>query len=401
MPAGHTPETDLKSCSGAYPRSAELTDALTFPNGRVASGRAFVSAMTNSMSALDGTMTRNHAAFLRARLDRGAGWGGVTTCAAYVRPEGQCWDRQLGICSDPHERSLALVREVSLSEPAGLSSSPQPLLVVQLHHGGSRAPGRFAWDGWSVGPVSRDWPSAPGTGLGKGVRALSTREVESLVQAFADAAVRAERAGVDGCEIHGAHGYLLTQFLSKTLNDRRDRYGGPLLRDRSRFLLDIVRAVRSATGPHFVLGVRLSPLSYADVQGITLEETQLLTQLLDGAGVDFIHYSAWDFRRSYVDTTDGTKGAQHLIDAICSWKSVLKKCISGGIWTRADADWCLRSGMDFVQIGRAALRHPNWPVAAAAHFVPERPPHRPQDLKAAGLDEHFIAYMRRWDGFVS
>lgn len=376
-----------------------LSDPLEFPNGRRAPGRAFVSAMTNFMSDRDGALSAPHAAFLNMRLN--GAWGGVTTCAAFVRGDGQCWDRQLGLCTDAHENALAQWLDRSgEGRSTGSEPSERPLLLIQLHHGGSRAHSRFCSGGLPVGPVAGDWSSAERAEGRKEVRPLSTREVESLILDFAHAAARAERAGFNGCEIHGAHGYLLTQFLSSTHNRRRDRYGGPMLHDRARMLLEIVHAIRSMTRPDFVLGVRLSPLSYGDVQGISLEETQELTTILDRAGADFIHYSAWDARRPARGDPSGS-GPPFLIDSIGAWKTRLKKSVSGGIWTRQDAEWCFRSGIDFVQVGRAALRHPDWPMTAAAHFQPKRPPYPAHELSAAGLDKNFIDYMRRWDGFVT
>lgn len=375
-----------------------FSSPLLFPNGRRAPGRAFVSAMTNSMSGLDGSMTQQHAEFLKMRLN--GSWGGVTTCATYVRGDGQCWERQLGLCSDAHEQALTLCQDLAHEAPPRSSVAPEkPLFLIQLHHGGSRAQAHFCPNDLPVGPVPEDWSSSVHAEGRKLVRTLSTREVERLIQDFALSAARAERAGLNGCEIHGAHGYLLTQFLSRTHNRRRDRYGGPMLCDRARMLLEIVHAIRSTTRSDFVVGVRLSPLSYSDVQGITLEETQELTTMLDSAGTDFIHYSAWDARRPARE--EPSSCTPLLIDCIASWKTKLKKSISGGIWTREDAEWCLRSGLDFVQVGRAALGHPDWPRAAGEHSQPKRPPFTVPELSAAGLDAHFIAYMRRWNGFVT
>src|SRR5690606_35508424 len=110
---------------------------------------------------------------------------------------------------------------------------------------------------------------------------------------FRDAAVRARRAGFDGVELHGAHGYLLSQFLSATMNRREDAWGGSF-ENRARLMREVVRAVRAAVPASFLVGVRLSPEDYFTARGLDLDENVTLAGLLADDGMDFLHLSLWD-----------------------------------------------------------------------------------------------------------
>jgi 2,4-dienoyl-CoA reductase (NADPH2) len=127
--------------------------------------------------------------------------------------------------------------------------------------------------------------------------AMSKQEIQMVVQQFAEGARRAREAGLDGVELHGANGYLITQFLSSGINDRTDEYGGSL-ENRARFLLDIVKAVREKVGNDFHFQVKISAVDYNDAlfpwekPGNTLEESIQICQWLEAAGVDAIHVSA-------------------------------------------------------------------------------------------------------------
>ena len=119
--------------------------------------------------------------------------------------------------------------------------------AIQLHHAGYRSPSDLV-------PV----PVGPSDDLETGARALTLDEVVELREDFILAALRAQRAGFDGAELHGAHGYVLAQFLSAEDNRRTDEYGGDLV-GRSRLLREVVSGIRSRCGEDFQLGLRLSP----------------------------------------------------------------------------------------------------------------------------------------------
>jgi 2,4-dienoyl-CoA reductase-like NADH-dependent reductase (Old Yellow Enzyme family) len=125
---------------------------------------------------------------------------------------------------------------------------------------------------------------------------MTTAQIHEVVDAFAKGARRAQKAGADGVELHGANGYLITQFLSSAINDRRDEYGGDL-QNRARFVLDIVKAIRAEVGRDFHLQMKISAVEYNDAllrdegKGNTLEDSIQVCRWLEAAGVDAIHVS--------------------------------------------------------------------------------------------------------------
>ena len=127
--------------------------------------------------------------------------------------------------------------------------------------------------------------------------AMTQEQIDEVVGAFARAAHRVREAGLDGVEIHGANGYLFTQFLSSAANDRKDAYGGSL-ENRARLLLDVVRAIRAEVGPDFHIQVKISATEYGNAffpwaaKGNTIEDSVQVCRWLEEAGADAIHVSA-------------------------------------------------------------------------------------------------------------
>jgi 2,4-dienoyl-CoA reductase-like NADH-dependent reductase (Old Yellow Enzyme family) len=125
---------------------------------------------------------------------------------------------------------------------------------------------------------------------------MTTAQIRDAVTEFAQGARRARQAGADGVELHGANGYLITQFLSSAINDRKDEYGGDL-QNRARFVLDIVRAIRAEVGRDFHLQMKISAIEYNNAllddegTGNTLEDSIQVCRWLETAGVDAIHVS--------------------------------------------------------------------------------------------------------------
>lgn len=201
-------------------------------------------------------------------------------------------------------------------------------------------------------------------------RALTADEVRSLVADFGAAAARAQKAGLDGVEIHAGHGYLIHQFLSANDNFRTDEYGGSL-ENRMRFLLEIIGAIRSACGEDFPISVRLSSSEFLDVIGImkgnTVEETARIAAACEKAGADFINVSAGTHftGNTIVEPTSYEQG----------WKvglaAEIKKHVSVPVAATSvfrDPEFCeqtLADGLiDFIAMGRSWLADPEWGVKA-------------------------------------
>jgi 2,4-dienoyl-CoA reductase-like NADH-dependent reductase (Old Yellow Enzyme family) len=225
---------------------------------------------------------------------------------------------------------------------------------------------------------------------------MTTDEIATAIDDFIAAARRAERAGFDGVEIHGAHGYLVCQFLSPEINRRSDGYGGSL-EGRSRFLFEIVDGVRAACGKHFSLGVRLSPERF----GLRLDGIRAVAErLMREARVDYLDLSLWDIFKEPND--DPFKGRSLLSYFTELNRGPVRLGAAGKLSTGADAARALDAGLDFVVIGRAAILHHDFPARVAANpaFEPVGLPVSADYLRAEGLGEPFIGYMRTWKGFV-
>jgi len=193
-------------------------------------------------------------------------------------------------------------------------------------------------------------------------RELGTDEVEAIVKKFVDAAIRARTAGYDGIELHGAHGYLISQFMSASANHRKDRYGGDLLK-RMAFPLEIIQGIRKELGTDYPILFRISAEEFIE-GGRTLDESKKAAKLLEEAGV------------SVLDVTAGTYGSMRtMIEPMSygeAWKihlaESIKKVVSipvigvGVIRSPHVAEELLEKGkVDFVALGRAMLADPYWP----------------------------------------
>jgi 2,4-dienoyl-CoA reductase-like NADH-dependent reductase (Old Yellow Enzyme family) len=208
--------------------------------------------------------------------------------------------------------------------------------------------------------------------------------------------VRSQRAGFDGVELHGAHGYLICQFLSSELNQRTDQYGGSL-ENRARVLMSIVDGVRESCGPDFILGVRLSPERFGMR---TAEIKQLFGWLVTSNKVDLIDMSLWDV---FGDCADPDFAGKKLLDQFVSLeRGNVMLTVAGKIHTPADVQRVLDAGVDIVTLGRAAILHHDYPqkMQADAGFSPRTLPVTEAVLAQEGLSPAFIGYMKNWKGFV-
>jgi 2,4-dienoyl-CoA reductase-like NADH-dependent reductase (Old Yellow Enzyme family) len=352
-----------------------LFESLTFRTGLRAQNRVVLAPMTNKQSHADGSISDTELAWLCSRAD--GGFGTVMTCAAHVAKDGQGWPGELGVFDDA--LLPGLTRLAAGLRTRGAAS------IVQIFHGGLRAdPAVTGTMPWSASEAD-------------GVRAATPDDLARVVSQFASAALRAKAAGFDGVELHGAHGYLFTQFLSVVQNRRTDDWGGPL-DNRARLLRQAVRAVRAAVGPEFTVGVRLSPEDFGNARGLDLDESLQAARWLVDDGIDFLHLSLWQALQPTTKRPD-----RH---ALPLFREVVPPDVAvlaaGAIWTRDEAQRVLSLGADGVVLGRSAIINRDWPLRARDRgWEPRRPPVRIEELHDAGVGPAFAEYMRSWKGFVS
>ena len=367
----------MNPASSAAPSS--LFSPLTFRNGARAKNCIALAPMTNLQSHPDGSLSDAELQWLVRRA--AGGFGIVITCAAHVTLDGQGWPGELGIYADHLLPGLTRLATALREHEA--------LPLVQLFHGGVRAPQKVT----GVQPVSAsEIPGEP-----EAPRAASEADIERILAAFTDAARRAHKAGFAGVELHGAHGYLFGQFLSATLNRRRDGWGGSLA-GRARLLRRATQAVRAAVPDSFLVGVRISPEDFGNAQGLDLDENLTLAGWLAEDGIDFLHVSLWDAQRNTKKRPD--EHPLPLFRRACP--ADVQLMVAGSIWTAAEAEDLRARGASIVALARAAIINPDWPKQAAEpSWQPRRPPVRTDELRERALSPVFIDYLRNRKGFIA
>ncbi|MCF8587300.1 NADH:flavin oxidoreductase [Gordonia liuliyuniae] len=355
----------------------DLGSPLTFPHGPSWPNRLALAPLTNMQSNDDGTLHDDEYDWLVRRAQ--GEFGLVMTCAAHVSRAGQAFRGQLGVSDDTHLRGLWRLAD-GIRDAGAVSS-------VQLQHGGRRSDTQL-----SGLPVVAPWDD-----VDKGATALSTEGVEEAVQDFIDSAIRAETAGFDGVEVHGAHGYLIGQFLDARRNDRTDRYGGSAS-NRFRIVHEVVAGIRQATSPDFQLGLRLSPERY----GVALDEARALArEVLASGDLDYLDMSMWDvFKQPHEERHHG-----RLIDYFTDLpRGRTRLGVAGKILDGAGARQCLDRGADFVLIGTAAILHHDFArqVIADPDYRSLKQPVPAAHLTNEAVGPRFLDYLAtNWDDFVS
>ena len=355
---------------------SNLFQPLQFKSGSSLKNRFMLAPLTNTQSHADGRLSDDEYHWLTMRAK--GGFGLTMTCAAHVQAVGQGFPGQLGIFGDEHLEGLTRLAQGIKNENS--------LAVVQLHHAGMRSPAEL------IGQA----PVCPSDHPETGATGLSTAAVEQLIEDFICAAERAEKAGFDGGEIHGAHGYILAQFLSGTINQRQDQFGGSI-ENRMRPITEIIEGVRSRCRPDFLLGLRLSPERF----DVHLPDIIEVAKVILAAGkIDFLDMSLWDSFKEPED--EAFKGCSLLSYFTELERGDVALGMAGKLRNPDEVNRAMAAGIDFIMLGRAAILHHDFPLQMQADqdFTPVRNPVSADYLRAEGLGEAFITYMSGWKGFV-
>ncbi|PHS73445.1 MAG: NADH:flavin oxidoreductase / NADH oxidase [Cycloclasticus sp.] len=343
--------------------------------------RIMISPMCTYQAELDGKAHETHLVHYGQFALGGAGL--IMTEATAVEARGRISAGDLGLWSD--EQVPAIKRVVDFVHQQGSK------MGVQLAHAGIKASTRPPWDGnsfldnsdaekgakpWqTVGPtdepLAADWPTP---------MALSISDIETLVEAWGAAAARANTAGFDVLEIHGAHGYLISEFLSPLTNTRTDEYGGE--QGRTRLACEVVEAVRANWPEHKPLFFRMSVIEGVDI-GWSLDDSIKLAKRLKTLGVDLIDCSSGGVIGMHGKyAIPRTPGYQvFLADAIRSQARIQVSAV-GLITQPNQAEAILQASQtDIIALGREALNNPYWPRHAAQVF---------------NADEHFENWPQRY-----
>ena len=371
----------------------KLENKIIFPCGISMKNAFMLAPLTNTQSHENGCLSDDEFNWLTLRSK--GGFGMTMSCASHVQSIGKGFPGQLGIYDDMHIDGLKRLTDQIKSFDS--------LAVAQLHHAGMRSPEE----------IIGERPVCPSSDDETNSRELSLDEVKRLRDDFIFAAIRAKKSGYDGVEIHGAHGYILCQFLSSTINKREDEYGGSL-DNRSRIILEIINGIRQECGKKFLLGVRLSPERF----GMKLDEIKsICKKIISMQKIDFIDMSLWDcfkypdnfskedpnlekiMNPEKIEKNLKKTLLEHFTDL--DFKNVLLT-VAGNIRTGKDVHKIIGAGVDFAAIGRAAIVHHDFPkkVLNKPAFEPLNLPVSKAHLKNEGVSDKFIEYLRFFKGFV-
>ncbi len=346
-----------------------LFTPLSLPNGQVLKNRIAKAAMEESMAEAGQLPGASMQRLYRRWAEGGAGL--LITGNVMVAPDAMTGPGGLVLeAGTPLAPYRAWAEAVHGTQPEGAK------VWMQINHPGRQVFAALGNPGWA--------PSAVPLAMGKHgklfapVQALSAEQIAAIVQRFADTARAAEAAGFDGVQVHAAHGYLISQFLSPLSNRRTDAWGGTV-EGRAKLLIDVLRAVRAAVQPGFAVGVKLNS---ADFQrgGFSEDDARAVVGLLNAEGVDLLELSGGSYESPAMQgrTADGRTLAReaYFLDFArdLATTATMPVMTTGGIGRRAVAEAVLASGIDVVGLGTALAMQPDLPRQwAQAEAVAPRP----------------------------
>jgi 2,4-dienoyl-CoA reductase-like NADH-dependent reductase (Old Yellow Enzyme family) len=334
-----------------------LTDSLTLPNGVVLANRLVKAATSEHLATRLGAPTRQLIEAYRALISSGTG----LLISGNVMVDGAALEASRNVVIED-DRDLA-----ALQDWAQVTQGSDAKLILQLSH-----PGRQTMRGMSVAGRRQDVvaPSAVALAVGGGLafrapRELAESEIEDVIARFATAAGVAARAGFAGVEIHAAHGYLISQFLSPLVNRRTDNWGGTL-ENRMRLLLEIVRAVDAATPESFIVAVKMNS---ADFQrgGFGRDDAIGVARALEAAGIDLLEISGGTYENATMISGRPQRASTAAREAYFiefaeefATELTIPLMLSGGFRSRAGMIAALESGVDLIGLARPITHDPDF-----------------------------------------
>lgn len=327
-----------------------LFTPITLPNGTTIKNRFFKSAMSEGMGTRDFQPKKNIATLYKRWAEGGTGL--IITGNIMVDPKGTA--EPGNIVFDKNSNMEILKNWAKQGQQHGAK------VMVQLNHPGKQAPKTIAKE--TVAPSAVPL----GNGLNKlfsTPRALTTSEVEELVQKFVTSAKVAKEAGFSGVQIHAAHGYLISQFLSPHDNRRTDKYGGSL-ENRMRFLKEIYLGMREELGKDFTIGIKINSTDFKE-DGLTEEDSLETIVELANLGLDFVEISGGTYERPAMMGAT-SKSTNQVFFAEYSKKLKQKieipVIVTGGIRSINAMNTLLNDNTtDFIGIARPLTIDPNIP----------------------------------------
>jgi 2,4-dienoyl-CoA reductase-like NADH-dependent reductase (Old Yellow Enzyme family)/thioredoxin reductase len=319
--------------------------------------RIVMPPMCSRLSTPEGYVTKEQVDYYAARARGGVGM--IIVEYSYIQKGGKSAYSQLGVFDDWCINGLSRLAEAI--KRGGATA------VLQICHGGRQTTPVLTGGILPVAPSAIPCKFMSSL-IGKTnfCREMTIEEIQETIEAFGEAARRAQAAGFDGVEFHGAHGYLLASFLSPYTNKRPDLYGGSLA-NRAQVPLEAVKNARAKVGPDFPIQYRFSGDEFVE-GGLTLEETRKFARLLEEAGVNALHVTGTNFETMHKQEPPMYIERGNLIHLAQGIKEVVNIPVIGvgGIVDPRDADMYLQEGKaDLIAMGRALIADPELPNKAA------------------------------------
>lgn len=318
-------------------------------NGLSLANRFVYSATWDGRADDNGFCTQRNIDMLVERIRGGVGL--IVTGMAFVKPEGKAAPWQLAVCGDEFIDGLAKM--------TGAIHDVRGKVVLQLAHGGCYAPSALTGHE-EVGPSAND------TDIFPQCREMTLYEIDQVVEAFGKAANRAKKAGFDGVQLHAAHGYLLSEFLSPFFNKRTDNYGGSI-ENRARILLEAFQAVRNEVGEEYPVLVKINSEDFVE-GGLTIGEMLEVCVMLERAGVDAIEmsggtiFASGAYSSCRMGALDSPEKEVYYKDAAVRYKEKISVplLLVGGIRSPEVSETLVIEGLtDYVSLCRPLIREPN------------------------------------------
>lgn len=345
-----------------------LFTPLTLPNGTSLPNRIAKAAMEENMCDANHAPSAALLRLYQAWADGGAGL--ILTGNVMVDRRAMTGPGGVVLEDDSHLDQFKQWAQVARSGGAQV--------WMQISHPGRQMMAALGQETWSASAVPLDMGNL--SNKFSVPKAMTAADIHEIAQRFVRTAQLAEQAGFNGVQIHAAHGYLLSQFLSPLCNQRQDAWGGSL-ENRARLLVDIVKAVRAAVAPQFAVAVKLNS---ADFQrgGFSLQDAHQVVQMLNALNIDVIEVSGGSYEAPAMQgqARDGRTLAREAYFLEFAQDMValanMPLMVTGGIRRKAVADKVVRSGVALVGIATALAINPSLPKAwrAGQDVAPELSP---------------------------
>ncbi len=326
-----------------------LFEAFSFPNGMTLRNRLVMAPMTTWSANADATVSDQELAWYRARA---GAVGLVLTGCTHVTENGVGFTHEFAAYDDRYIPGLS-----QLAQAAKSGGAPA---VLQIFHAGNKAVHGLIPGGHMVSASATKATPGPFNDGQHSSRALDHDEILAVIRAFGEATRRAIEAGFDGVELHGAHGFLIQNFLSPLYNQRTDEWGGSL-ENRLRFPLAVVREVKRVVAAHterpFLVGYRLSPEESGEGALRIGDAFALVDRLID-MGIDYLHVSLYDLLAGKPQDYAGNQTTiEQIVERV---RQRVPLIAAGGIGQPEQARKALTLGLPLVALGRGLATTPEW-----------------------------------------